>query len=329
MSDEFYMVIKKGDAWVVCGEMSPTVFTKDQVEKEYTKLVLSFGPENVKVLKWVQMKVEVKATLVEEKPVPFTDKDTLAKEQLAHELKEEKAKSGHPRLDDLLYGGIPFGKQVLVMGPPFIGKETLTNNFLLEAVTKGIPVLILTTDSSTTDIIDEMTYILPDVNKYIEKGLIKFVDAYSKAMGMEGDDVPWITVVDHPTDYKGINKAIGEFTESCKAQGKMWRMVVRSVSALVTLSDPTTSYRFLQNLTGRAKKDKAIVMYLLDKGMHNEQEIQTLGHLMDGAIECKTDGIKTFLAIQGICDVQSRMWIQYQYSKRGLNIGSFTLNHIG
>jgi hypothetical protein len=69
-------------------------------------------------------------------------------------------------------------------------------------------------------------------------------------------------------------------------------------------------------------------MYLLDKGMHNEQEIQTLGHLMDGAIEFKTDGTKTFLAVQGVCDVQSRMWIQYQYSKRGLNIGSFTLDHI-
>jgi len=26
--------------------------------------------------------------------------------------------------------------------------------------------------------------------------------------------------------------------------------------------------------------------------------------------------------------VQSRMWVQYQYSKRGLNIGSFTLDHI-
>jgi KaiC/GvpD/RAD55 family RecA-like ATPase/chromosome segregation ATPase len=243
------------------------------------------------------------------------------------EFKEEKIKSGNTRLDDLLYGGIPFGKQILIMGPPFIGKETLVNNFLLEGVTKGVPCLIITTDCSPPDIRDEMRYILPDVEQYEEKGLIKYIDAYSKAMGM--DEVhPNIIVVDHPTDYKGINKALEEITAGFRKLSPYWRVVVRSISALVTLSDPTTTYRFLQNLTGRSKKGKIVVMYLLDKGMHNEQEIQTLGHLMDGAIEFKTDGTKTFLAVQGVCDVQSRMWIQYQYSKRGLNIGSFTLDHI-
>jgi len=243
------------------------------------------------------------------------------------EFKEEKIKSGNPRLDDLLYGGIPFGKQILIMGPPFIGKETLVNNFLLEGVTKGVPCLILTTDSSPSDIREEMKYLLPDIEQYEDKGLVKYIDAYSKAMGLDENN-PNIVVVEHPTDYKGINRALEEITAEFKKLSPYWRVCVRSISALVTLSDPTTTYRFLQNLTGRSKKGKIVVMYLLDKGMHNEQEIQTLGHLMDGALEFKTDGTKTFLAVQGICDVQSRQWIQYQYSKRGLNIGSFTLDHI-
>lgn len=243
------------------------------------------------------------------------------------EFKEEKIKSGNPRLDDLLYGGIPFGKQILIMGPPFIGKETLVNNFLLEGVAKGVPCLILTTDSSPTDIREEMKYILPDIEQYEEKGLVKYIDAYSKAMGLDENN-PNIVVVEHPTDYKGINRALEEIMAGFRKFSQYWRVCVRSISALVTLSDPTTTYRFLQNLTGKSKKGKIVVMYLLDKGMHNEQEIQTLGHLMDGAIEFKTDGTKTFLAVQGVCDTQSRMWIQYQYSKRGLNIGSFTLDHI-
>jgi ribulose-bisphosphate carboxylase large chain len=89
------------------------------------------------------------------------------------EFKEEKIKSGNPRLDDLLYGGIPFGKQILIMGPPFIGKETMVNNFLLEGVFKGIPCLILTTDSSPSDIRDELKYIMPDIEQYEAKGLVK------------------------------------------------------------------------------------------------------------------------------------------------------------
>jgi hypothetical protein len=49
---------------------------------------------------------------------------------------------------------------------------------------------------------------------------------------------------------------------------------------------------------------------------------------MDGSIEFKTDGVKTFLGVQGLTDVQSRAWIQYTYTKKGLNIGSFALDHI-
>jgi hypothetical protein len=66
----------------------------------------------------------------------------------------------------------------------------------------------------------------------------------------------------------------------------------------------------------------------MDRGMHSDTEIQTLAHLMDGSVEFKTDGVKTFLSVQGLTDVQSRAWIQYTYTKKGLNIGSFALDHI-
>jgi len=329
MNGEYYMVIRKGDAWVLYGEQCPTVFTRDQVEKEYLNLLQSFGPENVKALKLVQLKVEVKATLQEEEPVSDADKDALAQGQRDYELQEEKAKTGNLRLDDLVYNGIPFGKQVLVIGPPFIGKETMINSFLLEAMSKDLPVIILTTDCPPTEIIDELKFIYPNVKEYSKKGLLHFIDAYSKSMGLEPGTNLNSKSVDQPSDYKAIGAAITELTEKFKKDGHpVWRMVVRSVSSMIVLTDPVASYKFLQSLTGKAKREKAIIMYLLDRGMHNEQEVQTLSHLMDGSIEFKTDGVKTFLSVQGICDVQSRMWIQYQFSRRGIIIGSFALDHI-
>ena len=45
------------------------------------------------------------------------------------ELQALKVKSGSPRLDDLLYGGIPLGCNIMVHGPPFIGKEVLVDVF--------------------------------------------------------------------------------------------------------------------------------------------------------------------------------------------------------
>jgi len=62
--------------------------------------------------------------------------------------------------------------------------------------------------------------------------------------------------------------------------------------------------------------------------MHAHTDIQMLGHAMDGSFQFKAENLKTYIAIQGVCDTQSRDWIQYQYTKKGLNIGSFTLSHI-
>jgi hypothetical protein len=53
-----------------------------------------------------------------------------------------------------------------------------------------------------------------------------------------------------------------------------------------------------------------------------------LGALMDGMIELKVENLNTFLSIKGICEVQSRAFIRYSSSKSGLNIGSFSLDHI-
>ena len=88
------------------------------------------------------------------------------------------------------------------------------------------------------------------------------------------------------------------------------------------------TYGFLQNLTGRLKRSHAVSLFPIDEGMHAQTDIQMLGHAMDGSFLFKAENLKTYIAIQGVCDTQSRDWIQYQYTKKGLNIGSFTLSHI-
>jgi hypothetical protein len=92
--------------------------------------------------------------------------------------------------------------------------------------------------------------------------------------------------------------------------------------------DPASTFRFLQPFAGRRKRDKAVTLYVIEKGMHGEQDIQMLGSLMDGMVDFKVEQLKTYLSVKGISDAQSRAWIQYMYSKQGISIGSFTLDHI-
>ena len=243
------------------------------------------------------------------------------------EIKQEKVKTGTPRLDDLLLGGMPFGTNVLVYGPPFTGKEVLMSAFVAEGLKKGIPALWIVTEKSPKEIREEMMFVLSGYEEYEKKGLVRYVDAYSRSMGDDTQD-PYAEYIESPTDYESIQKAIENAAKTFKENHEYYRVAFRSISTLIAYLDPGTAFRFLSPVVGRRKRDRAVAMYTIEKGVHGEQEIQMIGSVMDGMIEFKVENLNTFLAIRGIGDVQSRAFIRYSASKSAVTIGSFSLDHI-
>ena len=243
------------------------------------------------------------------------------------ELKQEKVKTGSPRLDDLLLGGVPFGANILVYGPPFTGKEVLLSAFIAEGLKKGIPAIWIITEKSPKEIREEMSFVLSGYEEYEKRGLVRYVDAYSRSMGDESQD-PYTDYIESPTDYESIQKAIEGVAKAFKEKHEYYRVGFRSISTLIAYLDPGTAFRFLSPVVGRRKRDRSVAFYTIEKGVHGEQEIQMIGSLMDGMIEFKVENLNTFLAIRGICDVQSRAFIRYSASKSAVTIGSFSLDHI-
>jgi KaiC/GvpD/RAD55 family RecA-like ATPase len=265
---------------------------------------------------------------IKEQAVIADNLETSAKERDA-EMQAEKAKTGSTRLDDLLFGGVPLGGNVLLTGPPFIGKEVLTETFVVEGITKGVPAVLILSDVSPGEMREALATHVPSVEEYERLGMIKYIDAYSIPMGVEQEeDNDNIIYISEPTAYADIISAMDKFTKKLKKQHQYFRVVVASISTFITYSDVKATYGFLQNLTGRLKRAQAVSLYPIDEGMHAHTDIQMLGHAMDGSFQFKAENLKTYIAIQGVCDTQSRDWIQYQYTKKGLNIGSFTLSHI-
>ena len=243
------------------------------------------------------------------------------------EVKQEKIHTGTSRLDDLLLGGIPFGSNVSIYGPAYVGKEVIVNAFMAEGLKKGVPGIFVITDKTPSDVRQEMEFVLPGFGEYERLGLVKYVDAYSRSMGSSEED-PYATYVQDPTDHEALLKTVDEVAKEYKKKYEYYRLCFRSISTLIAYLDPTTTFKFLQPFGGRRKRDKAVSMYVIEKGMHGEQEIQMLGSVMDGSIEIKVEQLKSFLCVKGISDVQSRGWIRYTYSKQSVNIGSFSLDHI-
>jgi len=248
-------------------------------------------------------------------------------EERAIEFSAAKVKTGNSRLDDLLLGGIPFGANVLIHGPPFIGKEVMISQFVAEGLKKGVPCILVITDKTPKDIREEMRPLLSGYEEYERRGLVKYIDSYSKSMGEAADD-PYAIYINEPTDHDAIMEATDKVAKEFKESYKYYRLAFRSISTLVAYSDPNTAFRFLNPFCGRRKREGAVSMYVIEKGMHGEQEIQMLGSIMDGMVDFKLDQLKSYFSIQGISDVQSRSYIRYTVGKHGLSIGSFSLDHI-
>jgi len=257
----------------------------------------------------------------------ITDEIEKREQDRMLELKQEKVITGTARLDDLLLGGFPFGSNVLVYGPPFTGKEVLLNAFIADGLKKGVPAIWITTEKSPKEIREEMTYVVSGYEEYEKLGLVRYVDAYSRSMGDESQD-PYAEYIESPTDYESIQKAVETAAKGFQDKHEYYRVGFRSISTLIAYLDPATAFRFLSPVVGRRKRDKAVALYTIEKGVHGEQEIQMIGSLMDGMIEFKVENLNTFLAIRGICDVQSRAFIRYSATKVGVTIGSFSLDHI-
>jgi len=255
------------------------------------------------------------------------DEITYREKERALELQERKVKTGIPRFDDLLLGGMPIGSNIMIHGPPFIGKEVMANTFLMEGLRKGIPAIIVLTDKTPKDVRDEMRFIMSGFEEYEKLGLVKYVDTFARAMGVDDAD-PHTIYIERPDDHEKMAEAIESLAKQFKEKHEYYRLLFRSVSTLIAYSDPNAAFRFLSPLCGRRKKDQAVSMFIVEKGMHSEQELQMLGSIMDGMVDFKVDQLKTFFAIKGISDVQSRAYIRYTATKSALTIGSFALDHI-
>lgn len=252
----------------------------------------------------------------------------MSKEERLLEVQEERAKTGTPRLDDLLYGGFPMSNNIIVYGPPFIGKEILINCFIAEGLKKGIPAIWVLTNKSINTIREEMQYVLPAYKDIENLGIVRYVDIYSRSVG-EVTTEPGVIYVEQATDCSAILDAVDSIvSEFKKKKYEYYRLGFVSISTLMVRLDPSTTFKFLQPFCGKRKREKAVALYTLEAGMHSDTDISMLGHMMDGEIVFKSEQLKTMLVVKGVGDVQSREWIQYTYTKRGLSIGSFALKHI-
>jgi len=251
-----------------------------------------------------------------------------AEEAVAMETKAERVKTGTPRLDDLLYGGIPFNSNVLFVGPAFVGKEVAVLNFIAEGLKKGVPAIIITTNKLPIDVAKDIAPMLPTFVEYDQLGLVRWIDCTSSMASGKPVKEKNVWRVNGPTDFENIFQILSQLDEEFKDKYPYFRVAFLTLSSSLTQAEERDALNFFQRMVNRLRQTKAVSVFALERGMHSDQTIEALEHMVDGALHFKQDKQKTLMHVAGLSEVQTRDWVPYKFTNKAIMIGSFQLERI-
>jgi KaiC/GvpD/RAD55 family RecA-like ATPase len=242
----------------------------------------------------------------------------------------DRLPTGTPRLDDLLLGGFGPKSHVLLVGPPFSGKEMLLYSFVAEGLKRGEPTVLVTTSRTPEELAQELGKVTPQFREYEQLGLVSWIDASNPAATPSVQDGGSIrAVVKGPVDHSAILTALVKAAQKAEnSKQKAFRVGFLGLSASLGQSEEREAFGFLQNFVGILKQRSALALYVVEQGTIPDGRVESIQGRMDGAIRFKQERGKSFLSVQGLGDVQTRDWVEYRATNRQLVIGSFALERI-
>jgi archaellum biogenesis ATPase FlaH len=204
--------------------------------------------------------------------------------------------------------GIENGSNIMLMSPPFNGKEDILDNIMHHRAIKNENALIIvTTNEPAMAILERLKK-----KKYdLLLSRIGIVDCVSKnSVDVNFENVT-IKTVNSPADLTGIGVRIGQFIEDFSKNDLKIQIHINSVSTILMYSNLQTIFRFMHSLTGRIKAAEAFGIFVIDGGMHDSQTIVTLKQLCDCMVEIKCENDKHFIRIKGQF-AKSTPWFEYE-----------------
>ncbi|TLZ42771.1 MAG: hypothetical protein E6K19_08160 [Methanobacteriota archaeon] len=245
------------------------------------------------------------------------------------EREEELKRHTYQKEKEMEMGeGAPFNSNVLFVGPAFVGKEVLLLNFIAEGLKKGVPAIIITTTKLPVDISKDIAPILPTFVEYDQLGLVRWIDCTSPIASGKPTREKNVWRVNGPTDFENIYQIVSQLDEEFKKKYPYFRLAYLTLSSSITQADEREAMTFFQRIVNRLRQTKAVSVIALERGMHNDQTLEALEHMVDGAIHFKSDKQKTMLQVNGLGEVQTHDWVPYKHTNKAIMIGSFQLERI-
>jgi KaiC/GvpD/RAD55 family RecA-like ATPase len=225
--------------------------------------------------------------------------------------------TGIEEIDDKI-GGIKKGSNILLIGPPMSGKESISNHIIHDNASKNENALMVV---NTCEPAIQMIERFKELEPNLLLSRVGFVDCVSIKCGVTDVENKNVKLVNGPEDLTAIGVKISQFFEDFYLRKKIKKIQlhINSLSTLLMYSNIQTIFRFLHVFTSRIKMANALGIYVLDSEMHDEQIISTIKQLCDGMIEVKTENDRNFIRTVGILS-EPTPWLEYQIDGEKIKI---------
>ncbi|QRF75526.1 circadian clock protein KaiC [Thermoplasmatales archaeon] len=249
--------------------------------------------------------------------------------QLKTEIKAEPGRisTGIKKFDDLAYGGLQPGTNLVLYGPPFSEKYIMAYNFIARSLDEDIPIIVVTADKNIREIMYEVGKITEKINGSEQRGMLRFIDVYSKSIQIESAS-RYAMTLDSPMNISALMKAVDQIAAEIKKTHPYYRLLFSSLTTYVTLLEDKTFIRFTQQFSQKRKSENAVSMFLLEEGLFEKRVYEAISYLMDGAVEFRMGSTRNFLRVMGLGKTRSREWIDIYPEEHGFNLGSFSLEKV-
>jgi len=188
------------------------------------------------------------------------------------------------------------GTNLLVTGPPLVGKRRLALESLVTGLRNEEGSIIVSTRDSASRIREQVAALAETT----PESMIAVVDAVTEHIGRSGDD-DWTKYVASPEDVSAIGVKFSEFIQSLYTDHERDRnrVFVDSLSTLLVYSNLQTVFRFLHVFTSRVENASALGLYTLESTAHDDEALNTLTQLFDGTIAVEKSGTATLTLPDG------------------------------
>jgi len=192
------------------------------------------------------------------------------------------------------------GTNLLVTGPPLTGKRRLAIETLAAGARNDDGTIIVSARDSGQRVRAE----LPEA---MATGPVGVVDAVTQHLGQTVDDDELTKYVASPRDMTAIGVKFSELLQSFYTEQTIDRnrVLVDSLTPLLLYSNLQTVFRFTHVFTSRIESVNAIGLHTIESTAHDDETLNTLTQLFDGAIAVDEDGTATISLPSGETTVDS------------------------